>query len=228
MEAIVLAGGFGTRLRHIVSDVPKPMAPMNDAGKPFLEVLLTQLAGQGVEHVVLSTGYMSEVIEKYFGNTFAGMTIEYSVEDTPLLTGGAVKRALDFCSEQEVFVLNGDTYFDVNLSAMLAYHREQYADFTIAVKHLYDFDRYGTVIYDEKSVHAFCEKKPCKDGWINGGIYCLRNELLKKINENKFSLERDFMEKQLGTIRMCAFASKGFFIDIGIPDDYYRAREIFA
>ncbi|MDD6135471.1 MAG: nucleotidyltransferase family protein [Selenomonadaceae bacterium] len=227
MEAIVLAGGFGTRLRHVVSDVPKPMAPMNDAGKPFLEVLLTQLAGQGVKHVVLSTGYMSEVIEQYFGKTFAGMKLEYSVEDTPLLTGGAVKMALERCTEPDIFVLNGDTYFAVDLSAMLAHHRARHADFTIAVKHMHDFERYGTVVYDESGIQAFHEKAPCHDGWINGGVYCLQRHVLEKVAATKFSLEKDFLEQKIDEIDLQAFPAEGYFIDIGVPEDYYQACRRF-
>lgn len=228
MEAIVLAGGFGTRLRHVVSDVPKPMAPMNDAGKPFLEVLLAQLAGRGVNHVVLSTGYMSEVIEQYFGKTFAGIKLEYSVEDTPLLTGGAVKLALKRCTEPDVFVLNGDTYFDVDLSAMLSLHRARHADFTIAVKHMHNFERYGTVEYDDDGIHAFYEKAPCEDGWINGGVYCLQQHVLDGVTQKKFSLERDILEEKIGRLQLQAFPAGGYFIDIGIPEDYYQAKKMFG
>lgn len=228
MEAIILAGGFGTRLRHVVSEVPKPMAPMNDEGKPFLSVLLDQLAEQGMGHVVLSTGYMSDVIEKYFGNAYEGMQLDYSVETSPLFTGGAVKLALSRCSESDVFVLNGDTYFKVDLQRMLTYHQGRNAEFTIAVKEMHDFNRYGTVEYDDTGIHCFREKMPCKDGWINGGVYCLKKELLSQVAEDKFSLEKDFMEKQVEKIKMYAFPSDGFFIDIGIPEDYYRACEIFG
>ena len=230
MEAIVLAGGFGTRLRHIVPDVPKPMAPMDAAGTPFLQFLLDELLRQGVERVVLSTGYLDEVIVSYFGTSYRGMAIQYSHEDTPLFTGGAVKKALTCCAEPQVFVLNGDTFFGVDLPAMLQQHCAQRADFTIAVKEMRDFDRYGTVVFGEdRRIQAFCEKQPCACGWINGGVYCLRRDLLQDFPQEKFSLEKDFMEKYPEKLRLSAFLSDGYFIDIGIPEDYYRAqREMIA
>lgn len=140
MEAIILAGGFGTRLKNVVSNVPKPMAPMNDTGRPFLTVLLKKLKEEGVTHVVLSTGYMSDIIENYFGREYAGIRIDYSVEKVPLLTGGAVKMALSKCQDDIIFVMNGDTYFDVGLASMYEFHIQQRADFTVAVKKMHDFD----------------------------------------------------------------------------------------
>lgn len=228
MEAIILAGGFGTRLRTVVSDVPKPMAPLNDAGRPFLSVLLEKLAADGVTHVVLSTGYMSEVIERFFGNEYAGVRIDYSVEETPLFTGGAVKLALSRCQEETVFVLNGDTYFDVKMNEMCQFHADARADFTVAVKKMHDFDRYGTVEVQDGRIVSFREKRYCEDGWINGGVYCLRRSLLTDFPLTKFSLEKDFMEKKLTEMKMAAFPSSGYFIDIGIPEDYALARKKFG
>ena len=115
-EAIVLAGGFGTRLAHIVSDVPKPMAPV--CGRPFLRFILDDLQKKGVERIILATGYKRECIEEFFGTHYRGMEIVYSPEDTPLGTGGAIKRALSLCREDWVAVLNGDTYFDVDFSTL--------------------------------------------------------------------------------------------------------------
>lgn len=228
MEAIILAGGFGTRLRHVVSDVPKPMAPMNTMGKPFLSVLLEKMAEEGITHLVLSTGYMSEVIENYFGKEYAGVHIDYSIEKVPLLTGGAVKLALSKCKEDTIFVLNGDTYFDVDLAAMGKFHAEQRADFTVAIKEMHNFDRYGTVEVQDNRIISFREKEFCQDGWINGGVYCLNRSLLADIPMTKFSLEKDFMEKQVNKLKMMAFSSYGYFIDIGIPEDYAVAQKKFG
>lgn len=228
MEAIILAGGFGTRLQHVVSDVPKPMAPMNDKGTPFLSVLLKKLAEEGITHVVLSTGYMSEVIENYFGKEYAGIYIDYSVEEIPLFTGGAVKMALSKCEEDTIFVLNGDTYFDVDLAAMGKFHAERRADFTVAIKEMHDFDRYGTVEVQDNRIISFREKQFCQDGWINGGIYCLNRPLLSDVPMTKFSMERDFMEKKVIELKMMAFPSQGYFIDIGIPEDYALAQKKFG
>jgi len=120
METIILVGGFGTRLSHIVSDVPKPMIPVN--GKPFLKYLFDYLLKNGVTYIILAVGYKSEIIQKYFGDDYKGISITYSVENTPLGTGGAIKKALDCCNEKYVFIVNGDTYFDVDLKQMKDFH----------------------------------------------------------------------------------------------------------
>jgi len=225
MEAIVLAGGFGTRLRQVVADVPKPMAPMDAQGTPFLRIIMEQLRQQSCTHVVLSIGYKGEIIRNYFGSSYQGMRITYSVEDTPLLTGGAVKQALMYCQEKQVFVLNGDTYFAVDFKAMLAYHINNNAALTLAAKELTDFDRYGTLaLVANQRIEAFREKKPQARGLINGGVYCINRNLLSTLPEQAFSLEKDFMEQQTHNIPMYAFVSDGYFVDIGVPEDYYRAR----
>lgn len=225
MEAIVLAGGFGTRLRSAVSDVPKPMAPMDEKGTPFLKVLFDFLKRNGITHIVLSIGYMGNVIKDYFGVEYQGIPIDYSSEDTPLLTGGAIKKALASCVEPDVFVLNGDTFFDVDLAEMAQQHKADHADLTIAVKEKFDFDRYGTVEFDKKRITAFKEKTYCKAGWINGGIYCMKKDLLNCVDEKKFSFEKDFMEKKVGMIEIMPFPSEGYFIDIGVPEDYFLAQK---
>lgn len=228
-EAIVLAGGFGTRLRPVVSDVPKPMAPMNDKGTPFLAFVLDQLAGQGFETIILSVGYMAEVIQEYFGDAYAGMKIRYSLEDEPLGTGGAIKKALALCSAENVFVLNGDTYFDVDLSAMEQHHQESGADFTLAAREMSDFDRYGALeLTVDDRVAAFLEKKYCPWGYINGGIYCLGRTILADIKNESFSLEKDFLEEKVAQLHIAAYKSGGYFIDIGIPEDYQRAKEYWS
>ena len=221
MEAVILAGGFGTRLKHIVSDVPKPMVPMDDRGTPFLSVLLDKLLQYDFKRIILSTGYMHDKIEGYFGDSYSGIPLIYSEEKTPLLTGGAIKKALSFCEGENVFVLNGDTYFDVDFSQMKREFEESNADVSIAVKEMKDFDRYGTVALEGKVVHAFREKQYQLIGWINGGIYCIRKNLLNEA-EDKFSFEQ-YLEVNVARLKIVAYASDGFFIDIGIPDDYFYA-----
>ena len=229
MEAIVLAGGFGTRLQHVVSDVPKPMAPMDDQGTPFLRLILDQLHRYGCQHVVLSIGYKGQVICDYFHDAYLDMAIDYAAEDMPLLTGGAVKKALQWCHSEQVFVLNGDTYFDIDFTAMMAYHQQHQAEFTLAAKKMHDFDRYGTLaLAQDGRIQAFVEKKPQAQGWINGGIYCLQRDLLADVQADKFSLEQEFLELHTQDMRMYAFPSEGYFIDIGIPEDYYRAQRDFG
>jgi D-glycero-D-manno-heptose 1-phosphate guanosyltransferase len=228
MEAIVLAGGFGTRLSHIVKDVPKPMAPINDSGLPFLSILMDFLERQGVRRIVLATGHLSSCIEQYFGDSYHDMSLIYSVETTPLLTGGAVKKALLQCTCDSVFVLNGDTFFDVNLQGMREQHIKAKADFSIAIKKMHQFDRYGTVVTNGKRVVAFREKAFCEEGWINGGIYCINRDIFTTFPPDRFSLEKDYMEKKLEHVHMMAYPSEGYFIDIGVPEDYFSARKKFG
>lgn len=227
MEAIILAGGFGTRLRSVVKDVPKPMAPV--AGRPFLSYLLDQAEKQGVIHAVLAVGYKWEVIKKYFGDQYKNISLSYSVETAPLLTGGALKKALKQCQEDTVAVLNGDTYFDVNLKEMIQLHQKKQASLSIAVKKMQDFSRYGTVIFNKNQIITrFDEKKPCQEGYINGGIYVVNRNLFAKFPLEKFMLEKDFMEKFVGNRKFAAYISDGYFIDIGIPEDYEKANKQFA
>lgn len=223
MEAIILAGGFGTRLQKVVSDVPKPMAPINNI--PFLVYILNWLNKYNVTHVVLAVGYKREIIINYFGNQYKNIKIDYSIENTPLFTGGAIKKALTRCSENNVFVINGDTYFDVNLYELIKQHNKLNADFTISVKEMNEFDRYGTVkINEKKQVIGFEEKRHYKQGYINGGIYCIKKNILDKIDKKAFSFEKEYMEQYYKRDKVYAFYSNGYFIDIGIPEDYEKAQ----
>ena len=226
MDAVVLAGGFGTRLKHIVSDVPKPMAPV--CGKPFLEYVLLYLKRNRIDRVILAVGYKEEVIRNYFGTSFAGLEILYSSEDKPLFTGGAIRKALRLAEDGPVFILNGDTYFDVDLGAMLDFHREKNASLTIAAKKMTDFDRYGTIESEDGRITAFLEKRPTGEGEINGGVYLMDRHLLDFVDREAFSFEKDVMETEVEKLPMYAFSSDGYFIDIGIPEDYYRAGKDFA
>lgn len=225
MEAIVLAGGFGTRLRYVVSDVPKPMASV--CNKPFLEYILNYLCNNGISRVVMGTGYKHEAIEAYFGTNYGNIELVYSVEDTPLFTGGAIKKALKSCNESYVYVINGDTFFDVDLTAMYQFHVEQQSDLTIAIKYMEQFERYGTLELNGARITGFREKQTKDVGYINGGIYLMHKDLLEQIAEEKFSFESDFMEKKVKELSFTAFESKGYFIDIGIPEDYAKAQVDF-
>lgn len=227
-EAIVLAGGFGTRLAHVVPDVCKPMAPV--AGRPFLRFIMDQLAASGFDRVVVADGYRREQIEGFFGGSYRGMAVEYSPEDTPLFTGGAVKRALGMCESGWVFVLNGDTWLDVDFAAVeaAAYDAPENASAVIAVKRMRDFERYGTVDVDDAgALTAFHEKRPCEEGLINAGVYLLRRDALDGMPE-KFSLESDFFERVVGERALRAVECAGGFIDIGVPEDYELAQTMLA
>lgn len=227
-EAIVLAGGFGTRLAHVVPDVCKPMAPV--AGRPFLRFIMDQLAAAGFDRVVVADGYRREQIEGFFGPEYRGTAIEYSPEVTPLLTGGAVKRALSRCESDWVFVLNGDTWLDVDFAAMeaAAAVAPENASAVIAVKRMRDFERYGTVDVDAcGALTAFHEKRPCEEGLINAGVYLLRRDALDGMPD-KFSLESDYFERVVGDGELLAVECAGGFIDIGVPEDYELAQTMLA
>lgn len=227
-EAIVLAGGFGTRLAHVVPDVCKPMAPV--AGRPFLRFIMDQLAAAGFDRAVVADGYRREQIEGFFGPAYRGVAIEYSPEETPLFTGGAVKRALSRCESDWVFVLNGDTWLDVDFAAMeaMAADAPEDASAVIAVKRMRGFERYGTVDVDaDGTLTAFHEKCPCEEGLINAGVYLLRRDALNSMPE-KFSLESDYFERVVGDGGLRAVECTGDFIDIGVPGDYELAQTMLA
>lgn len=218
MEAIVLAGGLGLRLREKVYEAPKVLA--ETAGKPFIFHVLEYLYRNGVTHVVLAVSYMHEKIIASVGNSFHGMIIDYSVEKEPLGTGGAIKEAIKKCKEDFVFVLNGDTVFDVDLREMSKTAKKGFL--TIALKHMDNADRRGIVETKNGVVTYFKEKEPGKSGTINGGIYLIDRKIpLSK--KKKFSFEYDFLE--MNCSKLIPFISDGYFIDIGIPDDYEKAQK---
>ncbi|MDH6358713.1 nucleotidyltransferase family protein [Parabacteroides sp. PF5-9] len=226
MEGIILAGGMGTRLQSVVSDVPKCMASV--AGQPFLSYLLNVLQEAGFKHIILSLGYKSEVIEAWLRLNPFDMQISTVVEDHPLGTGGAVKLALTAATQSHVFILNGDTFLAVDYVRMLRFHREKQADATLALRTMTDFDRYGVVEMNDRSeIIAFREKRYCRSGLINGGTYLLNSEELNDYPE-KFSLEKDYFEKRVAGHGLAGFVTDGYFIDIGIPEDYEQAQTDFA
>lgn len=221
MEAIVLAGGFGTRLKEVVSDVPKPMAPVN--GKPFLEYLLKDLNKKGIKHVILAVGYKKEIIKEYFKNKYEDIEITYSEELVPLGTGGAIKKALKLVKEEDVFIVNGDTFFDVDLKKMKEFHTENKSILTVAVKEMENFDRYGSLVIKENRIIEFEEKKKKDKGKINGGIYLIKKDLLSRMEKENFSFEKEVLEDK--KIEKHSYESEGYFIDIGIPEDYYLFKK---
>lgn len=226
-EAIVLAGGLGTRLKDILPDIPKCMAPVN--GKPFLSYVLSYLEMQGIEKVILSVGYLKDHIISYFGNKYKTLSIEYSIENEPLGTGGAIKLALEQCQFGNVFVLNGDTSFSVNLPEMEGLHFQSKSEITIAVKHVIHSARYGVVDIDKQErVISFIEKdSKSESNWINGGVYLIRKQIFNDITKRKFSFENDFLKILHSSLKIYAFKSTDFFLDIGVPEDYYLAQTHF-
>ncbi|MBK8846653.1 MAG: nucleotidyltransferase family protein [Bacteroidetes bacterium] len=226
-EAIIIAGGLGTRLQHLLPGIPKPMAPV--CGKPFLYYLLSKLNKQGFTDVVLSVGHLHEHITDYFGNDFGNMRLHYSIEHTPLGTGGAIKLALQKIEDVAV-VLNGDTLFDIDLQQFYSLFLKHECDLAIALKPMHDFERYGTV---ETNLHGritrFVEKKYLKEGVINGGIYCLRNNFFDIVKmPQAFSFEKEILENMAANLWIQGIEFQDYFIDIGIPEDYNKAQHEFA
>lgn len=228
MEAIILAGGLGTRLRDAVPDLPKCMAPV--AGKPFLDHVILEAQTNGVNRFIFSLGYMHEVIEKHLEKNFPELNYEVSIEEVPLGTGGGIQAACKFVRESNAIVLNGDTLFRVDLRKLMNYHLQHKAVCSLALKPMHNFDRYGVVkINKDGFIQAFEEKKPVKEGLINGGVYALNiaSFLALQLPE-KFSFEKDFLEKWLDSATMMGLIEDGYFIDIGIPSDFIKADKDLA
>ncbi|MGA9061887.1 MAG: nucleotidyltransferase family protein [Terracidiphilus sp.] len=227
MEAIVLAGGLGTRLASRLDGVPKPMAPV--AGRPFLEILLAQLRRAGCTRALLSVGHLHTVIQDRFGASFRGMSLEYVKENAPLGTGGAIRLALAQAKEDSVLVLNGDTFLGADFADMMQFHLVQRSEVTIAVVHQPDIARYGGVAIEGKHIVGFQEKGRSGPGWISAGAYVLnRNLEWPPSLQERFSIEKDFFAPEIGRLAPAAYKVDGFFLDIGIPEDLDRAQTELA
>jgi D-glycero-alpha-D-manno-heptose 1-phosphate guanylyltransferase len=228
MKAIILAGGFGTRLRSVLADVPKPMAPILD--KPFLAHLLQYLNSHGITDVIMPVHYLAEKIMDYFQSQYAGMTITYVHEEKPLGTGGAITNALTVYKEKNpVFVLNADTFVKLDYQAMYAQHVKSHADITMALRSVPDCGRYGKVVTEENRITTFLEKGEVGAGLINAGVYLIKPDLFANFSlPQAFSFEKDFMVPSLLNINAQAFIANDYFIDIGIPEDYARAIRDFS
>ena len=223
-EAVILAGGFGTRLMSIVSEVPKPMALIKDL--PFLSYLLDQLYKYEFEKVILAVGYKYEVIESYFGTSYKNIELVYSVEKEPLGTGGAIFNTVRLIGSDYFFVLNGDTFFEVDFTRMEEKFLQSNSGLMVALKPMVNFDRYGTVTTDGERITSFNEKRFCEKGLINGGIYMIMKDWLnERVIDKVFSFEKDILEKLAGKENITYYISDGYFIDIGVPEDYERAVE---
>jgi D,D-heptose 1,7-bisphosphate phosphatase len=221
MEAIILAGGLGTRLRSVVSDVPKPMAPVN--GEPFLNYILDELNYYNFNHVILCVGYKKEVIMDYYKDSYKNIKISYSIEEESLGTGGAIKKAMSLALDDMVFVLNGDTIFKVDFNKIKESNK-----ISIACKYMEDFDRYGEVKIKDSIIQSFEEKCHVDKGYINGGIYYLPKNIFDKFElPHKFSLEADFFTPYMKELGITAYMTNSYFLDIGIPSDYSKAQDDF-
>ena len=218
MEAVILAGGLGTRLRGVIGEIPKCMAPVD--GKPFLQYQLEWLSRFDVSHVVFSVGYLREQVVDFVKSREWPFAVSFAVEKEPLGTGGGIRLALSKCRGKQVFVLNGDTFYDVDLDSMTFG-----APVTLALKPMRDFDRYGAVDWDGDLVNGFQEKRHCDEGFINGGVYAIdRSQLDMSLFPKCFSFEREVLEPLADYGLVAGVAQEGYFIDIGVPDDYARAQ----
>lgn len=226
-EAIVLAGGLGTRLRPLVNDRPKPMADIN--GRPFLAYLLDDLTTKGINRIILSVGHLHEMIRDFFGTFYTGCEVVYVVENTPLGTGGGLQLALGSALSEELFVINGDTWFPVPFELPEEIYRRQHADMVIVLRKVDDASRYGTIVMaPDGRINAFREKTgSATPGLINGGVYLMKSNLFASAKlPPQFSLETDFLEKSTSRKRIFGVVSDAQFLDIGLPETYSTAAQI--
>ena len=228
-EAIILAGGLGTRLRSVIPDLPKCMAPV--AGKPFLAYVIEYLHHQGIENFIFSLGYKKEIIISFINSQYSIFNSQFSIEEEPLDTGGAIKLACNKATEKTVLIVNGDTLFKIDVNKLVMFHDMFGADCTLSLKPMQNFDRYGVVeLNKDYSIKSFNEKKFYETGLINGGMYALHvQKFLNEYLPEKFSFEKEYLEKKLSLPendkrRMYGVVQDEYFIDIGIPEDYERAQ----
>jgi D-glycero-alpha-D-manno-heptose 1-phosphate guanylyltransferase len=227
-EAIILAGGMGTRLKDVINEGPKSMALVND--RPFLEYLLDYLDRWGLRRVVLSVGYENEKIINHFGNQYKSLELAYAIEDQPLGTGGAIINALRFVEGFSTFIMNGDTYFDVNLQRLDDFRRIKEADLCLSMHFEIDPERFGLLEFDNNNrITGFIEKSNGVDeGYINGGVYIVRKDYLLRFGmPEKFSFEKDFLQNYYQTEEFFGMRCFSYFRDIGVPEDYKKANDEF-
>jgi D-glycero-alpha-D-manno-heptose 1-phosphate guanylyltransferase len=230
MQAILLAGGLGTRLRSVVSDRPKPMALIED--KPFMEYVVHELSKHGITDIIFAVGYKGSMVEEYFGDgsRFTApdgtpMTVKYAYEEELLGTAGAIKNAGKYVTEDRFYVLNADTFYQIDYSRLTQLQEQKGLEMALVLREVPDVSRYGQAILDEQGfLTGFNEKTTeAKPGTINGGVYLMTRALLDEIPEGKVSLENEMIPKWLGEgRRLGGFVNDGYFIDIGIPEAYYQ------
>lgn len=223
-EAIILAGGLGTRLRSEVPNLPKCMAPVG--GRPFIGYITDYFRRAGIRRFIFALGYKSAAFEAFFSQEFPAGDYAVSLEASPLGTGGAIRQACTLAHDPAVLILNGDTFFHIDLAALSTFHTAHTADCSLCLKPMENFDRFGVVELDtDARVRQFREKQAYRSGLINGGVYALNRELfLQEELPPVFSFEKDYLEKMLDTRRIFGLEQNDFFIDIGIPEDYRRVQ----
>ncbi|MCI9282738.1 MAG: NTP transferase domain-containing protein [Lachnospiraceae bacterium] len=232
MQAILLAGGLGTRLRSVVNDRPKPMALIED--KPFMEYVIHELSRYGITDIIFAVGYKGSMVEDYFGDgrrfaTSEGgrLRIRYAYEKELLGTAGAIKNAGRMVTEDTFFVLNADTFYQIDYGRLVRLQEQQELELALVLREVPDVSRYGQAVLKDGRLTGFNEKTAeVKQGTINGGVYRMRRELLSEIPEGKVSLENEMIPRWLSEgRRLGGFVNDGYFIDIGVPEDYFRFIE---
>ena len=223
-EAIVLAGGLGTRLREAVPDLPKCMAPVN--GRPFIAYVIRHLSQQGISHFIFSLGYKSALFLDFLSTELPAGSYDIVVEDEPLGTGGAIQYAAHKARQDDFVVVNGDSIFQTDIQEQAAYHFARQSCCTLALKAMQNVSRYGTVeLTAEGSICHFREKQFFEKGLINAGVYLINKAcLLSKGLPDKYSFETDFLQRFYTEGNIYGIEQAGYFIDIGIPEDYQRAQ----
>ena len=226
-QAIILAGGLGTRLRSAVPDLPKCMAPV--AGKPFVSYVIDYFQLQGINEFIFALGYKSEIIIDYIRRQYPNLKAAFSIEQELLGTGGAIRLACRQATHQNVLVLNGDTIFKTDLKKLCDFHLSSSSDCTLSLKPMKDFDRYGVVELDGNNrISNFKEKQYYNSGLINGGVYALNvNAILNEALPDKFSFEKEYLESLYTSRKISGQIQDGYFIDIGVPSDYDQAQKDF-
>lgn len=225
MQAIILAGGLGTRLREVVADVPKPMAPIN--GRPFLAYQLDYWIDQGIKSFIISIGYKSSSIRDYFKSEYRHIPVTYAVEEQPLGTGGGfLLAAAKLMGSEPFLVLNGDTFFEVDLPQFTQFHAAKHADISMALFPIEANNRYMGVEVDKTDKITHLKSSNART-LINGGVYLMEPSSLNGITwkaGDKLSLEDDLFPEILKKGKQFyGFSSKTRFIDIGVPEDFFRA-----
>ncbi len=228
MKALILAGGFGTRLKEVIHDRPKVMAPID--GKPFLEHVIHLLRKNGFSEIIISIGYLGDFIKNYFENGEGfGVKIEYASEDYPLGTGGAIKNAEYFLKET-FLVVNGDTYLETNLAKIISDHEEKKSLATIVLTKRKIVSESGLVSLDKSGrIHSFSEKPEKGEGWVNAGYYVFNPKVLKMIKKGeRISLEKELFPLLAEKKLLHGYQVPEDFLDIGKPENYEKARKFFA
>lgn len=223
-EAIILAGGLGTRLRSAVPDLPKCMAPVH--GRPFIAYVIDHLLQQGITSFILSLGYKADTIVDFIQQQYPTLRVQFSIETEPLGTGGAIQLACTKATTRNVIATNGDTLFTVDVAQLAAYHSKHNAACTLCLKPMQHFNRYGVVeVLADGRISSFKEKQAYVHGLINGGVYAINVEtFLHEGLPERFSFEKDYLEKRYTQRTMVGLVQDAYFIDIGIPEDYERAQ----